>query len=91
MPKECFSVKVTTTATKILAANPLRVSYTLQNIPKNTDDVALGANADVTTDQGEILPLGLQVSDDIDKEDVYAIAFSGTQDLRVSDVLKVAP
>lgn len=88
MPKSTISVKVGTTPVRVLAANPLRLSYAIVNAGSAV--VYLGAADGLTTDQGEPLQSGAMVSDDTDKEDVYAVAASSGQDLRVTDILKEA-
>jgi len=71
---------------KILEANPKRIQYSIVNNGGAT--IYLGANAGVTVDSGEPLATGAMISDDKDKEDVWAISGTADQDIRVTEVLE---
>jgi hypothetical protein len=79
-----IAVKVTATPTPILPANPKRLSYTLVN--NDTVDIVLGSEQNMTYDQGEPLPAGIAVSDDVDKEAVFGMSVYGTVDVRVTEL-----
>jgi len=86
MPKRTFDMQVPTTSVKLMDANPKRKAYSIVNNGSNT--IYLGANSGVTTESGEPLLPGEMVSDDTDDEDVWALAASGTQDVRVTELIK---
>lgn len=86
MPKRNFSVKIDIKPNLVLPANEQRLQYSIQN--RGTGDIAAGSNDNVSTDQAEIISPGQLLSDDVDTEDVYLIASSGAQDVRVTEVLK---
>lgn len=79
-----IAVKVTATATPILPANPNRLSYTIVNA--DVVDIVLGSEQNMTYDQGEPLPAGSAVSDDLDKEAVFGMSVYGTVDVRVTEI-----
>jgi len=70
----------------VLPANPKRIQYSIVNNGGAT--IYLGANSGVTVNSGEPLAVGAMISDDKDKEDVYAISGSADQDIRVTEVLE---
>jgi hypothetical protein len=84
MPKMTIAVKVTATATPILPANPKRLAYTIIN--NDSVDIVLGSEQGMTYDQGEPLPAGSAVSDDVDQEAVYGMSTYGSVDIRVTEI-----
>jgi len=86
MPKRSFDMDVSTTPVRLLPANPKRRSYSIVN--NGSGLIYTGADAGLTVDSGEPLPAGTMVSDDTDPEDVWAVSSSGTQDVRITEILK---
>jgi len=86
MPKRSFDMDAPPTAVRVLVANPKRLSYSLVN--NGSAAIYTGADQGLTVDSGEPLTPGAMVSDDSDKEDVWAISSSGTQDIRVTEILE---
>jgi len=86
MPKRSFDMDVPTNPVRLLPANPKRRGYSIVNNGSAT--IYTGADAGLTVDSGEPLTPGAMVSDDKDKEDVWAISSSGTQDIRVTEILE---
>jgi len=86
LPKRSFDMQVGTTPVCVLPANPKRLSYSIVN--NGTATIFLGADQGVTIDSGEPLPAGAMVSDDRDKENVYAISPIANQDVRITELLE---
>jgi hypothetical protein len=86
MAKDTYKVTLLTTPTRILKANPNRISYTVLNI--STIDAVLGANDGMSYDQSEPFPPGTSISDDQDLDDVFGMASAGTVDVIVIDKLR---
>ena len=79
-------MKVGTAPAKVLAANDKRIAYSLVNNSAST--IYTGGDDGVTVTSGEPLPAGAMVSDDDDKEDVYAVASVDGLDVRVTEILR---
>jgi len=86
LPKRTFSIKVGTTPTLGLPANPLRKAYSIYN--KGGADVYIGAGDGLTVDQGWPIPAGQMISDDDDQEDVWFVSAVSGVDVRIDEVLK---
>jgi len=86
MPKRTFDMLVGTAAVRVLQANPKRLSYSIVN--NGSAAICTGADAGLTVDSGEPLIPGAMVSDDTDKEDVWAISASPDIDIRVTEILE---
>jgi len=86
MPKRTFDMLVGTAAVRVLQANLKRLSYSLVN--NGSAAIYTGADAGLTVDSGEPLIPGAMVSDDTDKEDVWAISASPSIDIRVTEILE---
>jgi len=86
MPKRTFDMLVGTAAVRVLQANLKRLSYSIVN--NGSAAIYTGADAGLTVDSGEPLIPGAMVSDDTDKEDVWAISGSPDIDIRVTEILE---
>lgn len=86
MPKRSFDMDVPVTPVCVLPPNPKRITYSIAN--NGAVVVYLGADAGLTIASGEPLPAGWLVSDDKDKEAVWAVSSVGTVDLRVTEILE---
>lgn len=74
----------TTTASEIVAANVSRLSVTIQNV--GSVDVYLGKNSSVTASNGLLLSVDGELTDTTSTDAWWAIASSGTADLRICEV-----
>lgn len=76
-------VYVGAVATQILAADPLRVGFVIQNV--GDYDLFWGYSDAITVDTGQLLETGAMLDDWHYKGDLYGITAAGTTDVRKSE------